>query len=77
MAGHRLLYRFSPGGVNGHHPYRLFTRVITVGLFVHATAFCVQSHAERAYSDLLGSIGSLAPRTRYRLPSFAASMVDE
>ena len=25
--------RFPPGGVNGHHPYCLFTRVITAGLF--------------------------------------------
>ena len=33
-AGRRLLsIRFPPGGVNGHHPYRLFTRVITAGLF--------------------------------------------
>jgi hypothetical protein len=29
--------RFPPGGVNGHHPYRLFTRVITAGLFAPAT----------------------------------------
>ena len=25
--------RLPPGGVNGHHPYCLFTRVITAGLF--------------------------------------------
>jgi hypothetical protein len=38
MTGRRLLsIRFPPGGVNGHHPYRLFTRVITAGLFVPAT----------------------------------------
>ena len=29
--------RFPPGGVNGHHPCRLFTRVITAGLFGPAT----------------------------------------
>ena len=29
--------RFPPGGVNGHHPYRLFTRVIGAGLFFPAT----------------------------------------
>jgi hypothetical protein len=29
--------RVPPGGVNGHHPYRLFTRVITAGLFAPAT----------------------------------------
>jgi hypothetical protein len=35
MTGRRLLFfRFPPGGVNGHHPYRLFTRVITAGFFV-------------------------------------------
>ena len=34
MTGRRLIsIRFPPGGVNGHHPYRLFTRVITAGLF--------------------------------------------
>jgi hypothetical protein len=34
MTGRRLLsIRFPPGGVNGHHPYCLFTRVITAGLF--------------------------------------------
>jgi hypothetical protein len=38
MTGRRLLFfRFPPGGVNGHHPYRLFTRVITAGFFVPAT----------------------------------------
>jgi hypothetical protein len=38
MTGRRLLsIRFPPGGVNGHHPYRLFTRAITAGLFVPAT----------------------------------------
>ena len=26
--------RLPPGGVNGHHPYRVFTRVITAGVFV-------------------------------------------
>jgi hypothetical protein len=29
--------RFAPGRVNSHHPYRLFTRVITAGLFAPAT----------------------------------------
>ena len=29
--------RFPPSGVNSHHPYRLFTRVITARLFVPAT----------------------------------------
>jgi hypothetical protein len=28
--------RFPQGGVNGHHPYCLFTRVITAGLFAPA-----------------------------------------
>jgi hypothetical protein len=33
MAGRRLRYvRLPPGGVNGHHPYHRFTRVITGGL---------------------------------------------
>jgi hypothetical protein len=26
-----------PGGVNGHHPYHLFTRVIAARFFVPAT----------------------------------------
>ena len=29
--------RGPPGGVNGHHPYCLFTRVITAGLLAPAT----------------------------------------
>ena len=29
--------RLPPGRVNSHHPYRLFTRVITAGLFAPAT----------------------------------------
>jgi hypothetical protein len=37
-AGRRpLSMRLPPVGVNGHHPYRLFTRVITAGFFVPAT----------------------------------------
>ncbi len=38
ITGRRLIFmRFPPGGVNGHHPERLFTRVITAGLSVPAT----------------------------------------
>jgi hypothetical protein len=34
MTGRRLIFnRLPPGGVNSHHPYRVFTRVITAGLF--------------------------------------------
>jgi hypothetical protein len=33
VARRLLSIRIPPGGVNGHHPYRLFTRVITGGLF--------------------------------------------
>jgi hypothetical protein len=57
MTGRRLLsIKFPPGGVNGHHPYRLFTRVITAGLFVPATTW------DRAGSGGPGgvSLGGLA-----------------
>ena len=38
MTGRRLIsIRFPLGGVNSHHPFRLFTRVNTAGLFAPAT----------------------------------------
>ena len=42
--------RFTPGGVIGHHPYRLFTRVILAGLFIPGISVVGLAQAELAGS---------------------------
>ena len=49
--------RLPPGGVNGHHPYCLFTRVITAGLF--AMRRCGIGLVDRAAPGV--SLGGLQP----------------